>query len=122
MSLSQQGNGRNGCAKSLRMPRQYEDVHMNPDSDCYVLQVTTLNFIFTPVVMGMTLSLASNSPCFFACLNVPLSTGVCYSAADLYKVAVSSAAYKVFKCVYKEFQSVKATVSWHTQPISRLLW
>uniref|UniRef100_A0A3P8NX14 Transmembrane protein 183A n=1 Tax=Astatotilapia calliptera TaxID=8154 RepID=A0A3P8NX14_ASTCA len=54
---SKQGNGRNGCAKSLRMPRQYEDVHMNPDSDCYVLQVTTLNFIFTPVVMGMTLSL-----------------------------------------------------------------
>ncbi|XP_031603521.1 transmembrane protein 183A isoform X1 [Oreochromis aureus] len=55
--LKQQGNSRNGCAKSLRMPRQYEDVHMNPDSDCYVLQVTTLNFIFTPVVMGMTLSL-----------------------------------------------------------------
>ncbi|CAI5688253.1 unnamed protein product [Oreochromis niloticus] len=54
---SKQGNSRNGCAKSLRMPRQYEDVHMNPDSDCYVLQVTTLNFIFTPVVMGMTLSL-----------------------------------------------------------------
>lgn len=75
------------------MPRQYEDVHMNPDSDCYVLQVTTLNFIFTPVVMGMTLSLASNSPYFFSCFNVPLSTGVCYSAADLYKVTVSSAAY-----------------------------
>ncbi|CAI5688256.1 unnamed protein product [Oreochromis niloticus] len=55
--LNSKGNSRNGCAKSLRMPRQYEDVHMNPDSDCYVLQVTTLNFIFTPVVMGMTLSL-----------------------------------------------------------------
>uniref|UniRef100_A0A3P8NX28 Transmembrane protein 183A n=1 Tax=Astatotilapia calliptera TaxID=8154 RepID=A0A3P8NX28_ASTCA len=61
--LKQQGNGRNGCAKSLRMPRQYEDVHMNPDSDCYVLQVTTLNFIFTPVVMGMTLSLAIHNKC-----------------------------------------------------------
>uniref|UniRef100_A0A3Q0TCS8 Transmembrane protein 183A n=1 Tax=Amphilophus citrinellus TaxID=61819 RepID=A0A3Q0TCS8_AMPCI len=52
-----QVTGKNGCAKSLLMPRQYEDVHMNPDSDCYVLQVTTLNFIFIPVVMGMTLSL-----------------------------------------------------------------
>lgn len=41
------------------MPRQYEDVHDNPDSDCYLLQVTTLNFIYTPVVMGMTLSLVS---------------------------------------------------------------
>lgn len=41
------------------MPRQYKDVHANPDSDCYVLQVTTLNFIFTPVVMGMTLTLVS---------------------------------------------------------------
>ncbi|XP_044035229.1 transmembrane protein 183A isoform X3 [Siniperca chuatsi] len=54
--IKQQGH-KNGCAKSLRMPRQYEDVHTNPDSDCYVLQVTTLNFIFTPVVMGMTLTL-----------------------------------------------------------------
>uniref|UniRef100_A0A3Q1FPI4 Transmembrane protein 183A n=1 Tax=Acanthochromis polyacanthus TaxID=80966 RepID=A0A3Q1FPI4_9TELE len=52
-----QGHSKNGCAKSLCMPRQYEDVHMNPDSDCYMLQVTTLNFIFTPVVMGMTLTL-----------------------------------------------------------------
>lgn len=41
------------------MPRQYEDVHANPDSGCYMLQVTTLNFIFTPVVMGMTLTLVS---------------------------------------------------------------
>ncbi|XP_070758771.1 transmembrane protein 183A isoform X1 [Enoplosus armatus] len=55
--IQQQGHGKNGRAKSLRMPRQYEDVHTNPDSDCYVLQVTTLNFIFTPVVMGMTLTL-----------------------------------------------------------------
>ncbi|XP_029908033.1 transmembrane protein 183A isoform X2 [Myripristis murdjan] len=53
----QQGHSKNGSAKSLRMPRQYEDVHNNPDSDCYLLQVTTLNFIYTPVVMGMTLSL-----------------------------------------------------------------
>ncbi|CAN9512315.1 unnamed protein product [Ophioblennius macclurei] len=53
----QHGHRKNGCAKSLRMPKQYEDVHNNPDSDCYVLQITTLNFIFTPVVMGMTLAL-----------------------------------------------------------------
>ncbi|XP_051269853.1 transmembrane protein 183A isoform X2 [Dicentrarchus labrax] len=52
-----QGHSKNGCAKSLQTPRQYEDVHKNPDSDCYMLQVTTLNFIFTPVVMGMTLTL-----------------------------------------------------------------
>ncbi|KAL6111675.1 tmem183a [Pungitius sinensis] len=55
--LKQQRHSKNGGAKSLYMPRQYEDVHTNPDSDCYVLQVTTLNFIFTPVVMGMILSL-----------------------------------------------------------------
>ncbi|TNN50306.1 Transmembrane protein 183A [Liparis tanakae] len=52
-----QGHSKNGCAKSLCMPRQYKDVHTNPDSDYYMLQVTTLNFIFIPVVMGMTLSL-----------------------------------------------------------------
>ncbi|XP_029948406.1 transmembrane protein 183A isoform X1 [Salarias fasciatus] len=51
------GHSRNGCAKSLHMPKQYEDVHNNPDSDCYVLQINTLNFIYTPVVMGMTLTL-----------------------------------------------------------------
>ncbi|XP_023279516.1 transmembrane protein 183A [Seriola lalandi dorsalis] len=55
--IKQQVHSKNGCAKSLHFPRQYEDVHTNPDSDCYVLQVTTLNFIFTPVVMGMTLTL-----------------------------------------------------------------
>lgn len=55
--LKQHGHSKNGCAKSLHMPKQYEDVHNNPDSDCYVLQITTLNFIFTPVVMGMTLTL-----------------------------------------------------------------
>ncbi|XP_029990590.1 transmembrane protein 183A isoform X1 [Sphaeramia orbicularis] len=55
--LKQQGHTKNGSAKPLCMPRQYEDVHKNPDSDCYMLQVTTLNFIFIPVVMGMTLAL-----------------------------------------------------------------
>lgn len=55
--LKQHRHNKNGCAKSLHMPKQYEDVHNNPDSDCYVLQITTLNFIFTPVVMGMTLNL-----------------------------------------------------------------
>lgn len=54
-----QDGHKNNCAKSLHMPRQYEDVHANPDSDCYVLQVTTLNFIFIPVVMGMTLTMVS---------------------------------------------------------------
>lgn len=56
-----QDGHKNGCPKSLHMPRQYKDVHANPDTDCYVLQVTTLNFIFTPVVMGMTLTLVSLS-------------------------------------------------------------
>uniref|UniRef100_A0A3P9J660 Transmembrane protein 183B n=1 Tax=Oryzias latipes TaxID=8090 RepID=A0A3P9J660_ORYLA len=55
--FEKQEHRRNGCAKSLLMPKQYENVHVNPDSDCYVLQVTTLNFIFIPVVMGMTLTL-----------------------------------------------------------------
>uniref|UniRef100_A0A3Q2R2I1 Transmembrane protein 183A n=1 Tax=Fundulus heteroclitus TaxID=8078 RepID=A0A3Q2R2I1_FUNHE len=55
--LNSKGRIKNCCAKSLHLPRQYEDVHMNPDSDCCVLQVTTLNYIFIPVVMGMTLSL-----------------------------------------------------------------
>lgn len=53
----QQGHYKNGYAKVLCLPQQYEDVHKNPDSDCYMLQVTTLNFIFIPVVMGMTLTL-----------------------------------------------------------------
>ncbi|XP_058229926.1 transmembrane protein 183A [Hemibagrus wyckioides] len=48
---------KNGCTHSLVLPRQYKDVNTNPDSDCYLLRVTTLNFIFTSVVMGMTLSL-----------------------------------------------------------------
>lgn len=48
---------KNGCDPSLVLPRQYRDVHTNPDSDCYLLRITTLNFIFTSVVMGMTLTL-----------------------------------------------------------------
>lgn len=60
LCVFQPRHSKNDCAKSLRMPRQYEDVHWNPDSDCYMLQVTTLNYILTPVVMGMTLSLVSN--------------------------------------------------------------
>lgn len=52
-----QAHTKNGAVKSLHMPRQYEDVHRNPDSDCYMLQITTLNFICIPVVMGMTLAL-----------------------------------------------------------------
>ncbi|XP_069489783.1 transmembrane protein 183A isoform X2 [Ambystoma mexicanum] len=40
----------------LRPPTRYEEVHNNPDEDCCLLQVTTLNFIFIPIVMGMTLS------------------------------------------------------------------
>lgn len=55
--MKPQGPSKNGCVKSLSFPKQYEDVHLNPDSDCYMLQVTTLNYIFTPVVMGMTLTL-----------------------------------------------------------------
>ncbi|XP_056590817.1 transmembrane protein 183A [Triplophysa dalaica] len=49
--------GKNGCDLGLQVPRQYKDVHTNPDSGCYLLRVTTLNFIFTSVVMGMTLTL-----------------------------------------------------------------
>ncbi|TRZ03374.1 hypothetical protein DNTS_013040, partial [Danionella cerebrum] len=47
---------KNGCNGGLQLPKQYKDVHTNPDSDCYLLRVTTLNFIFTSVVMGMTLT------------------------------------------------------------------
>ena len=57
----QQRNGKNGHTNALRLPRQYEDVHANPDSDCYLLRVSTLNFIFTPVVMGMTLTTVSTT-------------------------------------------------------------
>ncbi|XP_019493599.1 PREDICTED: transmembrane protein 183A isoform X2 [Hipposideros armiger] len=41
----------------LQPPVQYEDVHTNPDQDCCLLQVTTLNFIFIPIVMGMIFTL-----------------------------------------------------------------
>ncbi len=59
-SLFQPTKGKNGCGLSLQLPKQYKDVHTNPDSDCYLLRVTTLNFIFTSVVMGMTLTLVSD--------------------------------------------------------------
>ncbi|MBN3295679.1 transmembrane protein 183A [Amia ocellicauda] len=55
--IKQPAKFKNGCGNGLQFPRQYRDVHTNPDEDCYLLQVTTLNFIFTSVAMGMTLSL-----------------------------------------------------------------
>ncbi|XP_030632876.1 transmembrane protein 183A isoform X2 [Chanos chanos] len=55
--VKQPDKGKNGCDRGLQLPKQYKDVHTNPDSDCYLLRVTTLNFIFTSVVMGMTLTL-----------------------------------------------------------------
>lgn len=58
---TQQGHSKNGHTNSLCLPTQYKDVHANPDSDCYLLQVSTLNYIFTPVVMGMTLTMVSNN-------------------------------------------------------------
>ncbi|XP_010643355.1 transmembrane protein 183A isoform X2 [Fukomys damarensis] len=45
------------CMGRLQPPIQYEDVHTNPDQDCCLLQVTTLNFIFIPIVMGMIFTL-----------------------------------------------------------------
>ncbi|XP_054432476.1 transmembrane protein 183A isoform X1 [Pteronotus mesoamericanus] len=45
------------CTGALQPPVQYEDVHTNPDQDCCLLQVTTLNFIFIPIVMGMIFTL-----------------------------------------------------------------
>ncbi|XP_051059886.1 transmembrane protein 183A isoform X2 [Phodopus roborovskii] len=45
------------CMERLQPPIQYEDVHTNPDQDCCLLQVTTLNFIFVPIVMGMIFTL-----------------------------------------------------------------
>uniref|UniRef100_A0A8C9SNW1 Transmembrane protein 183A n=2 Tax=Scleropages formosus TaxID=113540 RepID=A0A8C9SNW1_SCLFO len=55
--LKEPAKYKNGCGRVLQLPSQYVEVHSNPDSDCYLLQVTTLNFIFTSVVMGMTLTL-----------------------------------------------------------------
>uniref|UniRef100_A0A5F4WI38 Transmembrane protein 183A n=2 Tax=Callithrix jacchus TaxID=9483 RepID=A0A5F4WI38_CALJA len=45
------------CTGGLQPPVRYEDVHTNPDQDCCLLQVTTLNFIFIPIVMGMIFTL-----------------------------------------------------------------
>uniref|UniRef100_A0A8B9TLN5 Transmembrane protein 183A n=1 Tax=Anas platyrhynchos TaxID=8839 RepID=A0A8B9TLN5_ANAPL len=45
------------CCKGLQPPIQYEEVHTNPDQDCCLLQITTFNFIFVPIVMGMTFTL-----------------------------------------------------------------
>ncbi|XP_019290125.2 LOW QUALITY PROTEIN: transmembrane protein 183A-like [Panthera pardus] len=45
------------CMGGLQPPIQYEDVHTNPDQDCCLLQVTTLNFIFIPIAMGMVFTL-----------------------------------------------------------------
>lgn len=63
--LFQPTKGKNGCGLSLQLPKQYKDVHTNPDSDCYLLRITTLNFIFTSVVMGMTLTLVSDERIHF---------------------------------------------------------
>ncbi|XP_031988893.1 transmembrane protein 183A isoform X2 [Corvus cornix cornix] len=49
------------CCKGLQPPIQYEEVHTNPDQDCCLLQITTFNFIFVPIVMGMTFTLFSIS-------------------------------------------------------------
>ncbi|KAJ8260409.1 hypothetical protein GJAV_G00181780 [Gymnothorax javanicus] len=54
--LKQSTKPRNGCSSGLQLPRQYAEVHTNPDMDCCLLQVTTLNFIFISVVMGMTVT------------------------------------------------------------------
>lgn len=61
--------GKNGCSLGLQLPKQYKDVHTNPDSDCYLLRVTTLNFIFTSVVMGMTLTLVSDEIIHLMCYD-----------------------------------------------------
>ncbi|XP_006888038.1 PREDICTED: transmembrane protein 183A [Elephantulus edwardii] len=49
---------KNKCTGGLQPPIQYEEVHTNPDQDCCLLQVTTLNFIFIPIVMGMIFTLS----------------------------------------------------------------
>nr|XP_056700237.1 transmembrane protein 183A isoform X3 [Euleptes europaea] len=41
----------------LQPPVRYEDVHLNPDQDCCLLQITTFDFIYIPIVMGMTVNL-----------------------------------------------------------------
>ncbi|XP_075052454.1 transmembrane protein 183A [Mixophyes fleayi] len=47
---------KNHCLNELHPPAKYKEVHYNPDHECCLLQVSTLNFIFIPVVMGMTLT------------------------------------------------------------------
>ncbi|XP_044139485.1 transmembrane protein 183A [Bufo gargarizans] len=47
---------KNHCLNGLQPPAEYKEVHFNPDQDCFLFQVTTLNFIFIPVAMGMTLT------------------------------------------------------------------
>ncbi|XP_039175089.1 transmembrane protein 183A isoform X2 [Crotalus tigris] len=48
---------KNKSLKPLQPPIRYTDVHMNPDQDCCLLQITTLDFIYIPIVMGMTVTL-----------------------------------------------------------------
>uniref|UniRef100_A0A2K6E767 Transmembrane protein 183A n=1 Tax=Macaca nemestrina TaxID=9545 RepID=A0A2K6E767_MACNE len=45
------------CTGGLQPPVQYQDVYTNPYQDCCLLQVTNLNFIFIPIVMGMIFTL-----------------------------------------------------------------
>uniref|UniRef100_A0A2I2ZQ12 Transmembrane protein 183A n=1 Tax=Gorilla gorilla gorilla TaxID=9595 RepID=A0A2I2ZQ12_GORGO len=45
------------CTGGLQPPVQYKDVHTNPHRDCCLLQATTLNFIFIPIVMRMIFTL-----------------------------------------------------------------
>uniref|UniRef100_A0A2R9CAY3 Transmembrane protein 183A n=1 Tax=Pan paniscus TaxID=9597 RepID=A0A2R9CAY3_PANPA len=45
------------CTGGLQPPVQYEDVHTKPHRDCCLLQATTLNFIFIPIVMRMIFTL-----------------------------------------------------------------
>ncbi|KAJ8258288.1 hypothetical protein COCON_G00173000 [Conger conger] len=54
--LKQPARCKSRSSRALELPSRYSEVHTNPDTDCCLLQVTTLNFIFTSVVMGMTLS------------------------------------------------------------------
>lgn len=50
---------KNKCLKPLQPPVRYADVHTNPDQDCCLLQITTIDFIYIPIVMGMTVTLVS---------------------------------------------------------------
>jgi len=68
----------------LQLPKQYKDVHINPDSDCYLLRVTTLNFIFTSVVMGMTLTLVSYEIMYLTCYDYVYITLFNYRSRQYY--------------------------------------